>query len=227
VVGGTAGMNSNNQVSWQKDLVPVSFGGMVPANVIAVGSVTGIKNFGEFQQRITSRSVNFGTPGVGTPGHMYSEIIKRKFQANMIHVPYKGASPAMVDLINGNIDMYIGGYVVFNEMVKAGRVVPLAVIGNRPLQEAPTVPTTSSLGMPEFEPLSQIVNVFWVSSKTPPDIIRQLQINLSKAYNNEKSSLQEKMLIDASYPVPLNFVEYVTKNTQLWEDFSRSLNLNR
>ena len=93
----------------------------------------------------------FGSSGIGTPPHMASELFKRMAGIEVRHIPYKGATPALMDLIAGRIDFTIDGVSLSGPQAKAGKIRPLAVTSAQRLAPFPDWPTLAESGVPGYE----------------------------------------------------------------------------
>ena len=113
-----------------------------------------------------------GSTGIGSPHHLAGELFKTMAGVKMIHVPYKGASPALVDVAAGHIEVYFGAMVSVLPHVKSGRLRPLAVTSIKRAAVVPDLPTLDEQGLKGFETGSW----FWVSAPagTPSEIITKL-----------------------------------------------------
>lgn len=118
-------------------------------------------------------ALNYGSPGIGTPPHLASELFKRSANLKVVHVPYAGAPAAMNDLIAGRLTFTFGTVNVQLPQVKAGRIRALAVTSLTRLEALPDVPTVAESGLPGFEYIG------WLGiaapAGTPAPIVERLQ----------------------------------------------------
>jgi len=96
-------------------------------------------------------AINYGTPGVGSPAHLGIESFKAMTGTNMVHVPYKGNGPAMIDLMAGQIQLVFGSAVSVAPQARAGKLKALAVTGPKRAQGLPDLPTVAESGVPGYE----------------------------------------------------------------------------
>ncbi len=117
--------------------------------------------------------LNYGSPGIGTPPHMASELFVRRANLKVVHVPYAGAPAAMLDLIAGRVTFTFGTINVQLPQVKAGKIRALAVTSPTRLEGLPEIPTVAESGLPGFEYIG------WLGiaapAGTPEPIIERLQ----------------------------------------------------
>ena len=120
----------------------------------------------------------YGSSGNGSPLHMAGEMFSIQAGVEMIHVPYKGGSAHVLDLIGGRLDVIFGTTTAFNDLIAAGKVRPLAVSSAARLAEYPSVPTFAEAGYPQFT-----VNgwyALYAPAKTPDSVVARLSSELQK-----------------------------------------------
>ena len=115
---------------------------------------------------------NYASAGNGTSPHLSAELFKLMTGASMNHVPYKGAGPALVDLVGGQVGIYFGSLPATLPQVRTGKLRVLAVSGSRRSQIVPDLPTVAEAGVPGFES-NQWYGVL-APAKTPAWIVNQL-----------------------------------------------------
>ncbi len=123
--------------------------------------------------------LNFGSAGPGTGTHLTAELFQVATGTKMTHVPYKGSSPALTDLMAGNLDLMFDYPVVVMPFVKSGKLTPLAVTGRGRLSIAPEIPSVGELGFPKAE--SSAWSAVFVPAKTPPAIVKRLGDAIAEA----------------------------------------------
>jgi len=118
-------------------------------------------------------SLNWGSPGTGTPPHLAGELFSRSANLKVVHVPYAGASAAMLDLVAGRLSFTFGALNIQLPQVKAGKIRALAVTSPARLEALPEIPTVAESGLPGFEYIG------WLGiaapAGTPEPIIERLQ----------------------------------------------------
>jgi tripartite-type tricarboxylate transporter receptor subunit TctC len=152
------------------DLAPVSIVGEFSLT-LAVNAAIPAKTWTELVAYSRTKPLNFGSAGFGTPPHLAFEYLKSVSRIDAAHVPFRGAAPALTELLAGNVDasFLVSGAVI--EYVKSGKLRALAVSAPTRLASMPDVPTASEAGIPDFE--ARFANLLWVPAKTP-DSIQQL-----------------------------------------------------
>jgi tripartite-type tricarboxylate transporter receptor subunit TctC len=156
------------------DFVPITQIVRSPA-VLSASPARGIKTVTDLRQRAASgEKLSYGSWGIGGLGHLAGESMNRSLNLNMVHVALRGEAPVVMDLLGGNIDVGWSSVPTALEYVKAGRLVPIAVMGRERSSALPKVPTLRELGF--SEPLYE-TNV-WIGllapAKTPQPIIDRL-----------------------------------------------------
>ncbi|WP_217618181.1 tripartite tricarboxylate transporter substrate binding protein [Achromobacter sp. GbtcB20] len=155
----THGINPSlySRVSYDagKDFTPVTLLATVP-NVLVVGPNVKAGNVQELIAFIRSQGdkTNMGSAGAGTPGHLAGEMFKSEAKLQFTHVPYKGGSPAITDLIGGQIDFMFTTIPGVLPHVKAGSLRALAVTSPERSSAMPDVPTMAESGLPGFQAVS-------------------------------------------------------------------------
>jgi tripartite-type tricarboxylate transporter receptor subunit TctC len=123
--------------------------------------------------------LSYGSPGIGTPPHLAAELFKRTAQIDVVHVPYKGFSPALTDLMAGRIDYMTDNVGLLTQQVAAGKIRALAITAPKRLAAAPDVPTMAEAGMPGYEFTSWMGVA--VPAGTPAAIVQRLNAELVRA----------------------------------------------
>ena len=121
----------------------------------------------------TKPSLHYGTAGSGTFPHLATELFIDRAGIEMVHIPYKGAGPAMIDLLGGVYQFKIDAFPTSAVQIKAGKIKPLAVTSSERMPQIPDVPTVAELGFPGFE------TTFWMAvlapAGTPKDVVQTLE----------------------------------------------------
>lgn len=123
--------------------------------------------------------VTFGSAGPGTGTHLTAELFQTAAGIKMTHIPYKGSSPALTDLMAGSIDVMFDYPAVVLPFIQAQKLKPLAVTSKKRLTGAPDVPAVSELSLPSAE--STAWGAVFLPAKTPPEIAKRLGDEIAKA----------------------------------------------
>lgn len=178
---------------------------------------TGIKSVKELvaQAKAKPGSINFGSPGVGTPHHMAMELFKTQAQLFMLHVPYRGSAGYTQDLLSGEINVGFLPIHVAQGFVKSGRLTPLAVGGGKRHPVAPEVPTFEELGVRGVD--VDMWYAFFVPAKTPAPVV--LRLNSDIVAIMKQADVREvlgKAGLDADSSTPEALSSVVGKDYPRW-----------
>ena len=128
-----------------KDLMPVALAAVVPLALV-VPAKAPYSTLPEFLSALKAKpKMTFASAGIGTPGHFAGELLKLQFDDNLTHVPYKGAGPALNDLIGNHVDFYFPGCPAAAPHVKAGTLKILALSSAKRSPAAPDIPTVAEV----------------------------------------------------------------------------------
>jgi tripartite-type tricarboxylate transporter receptor subunit TctC len=135
-----------------KDLQPIALAGVVPLALV-VPANSPFSTVGQWVAALRSnQALTFASAGIGTPGHLGGELLKLRLDNKLIHVPYKGAGPALNDVVGGQVDFYFPGYPGAVPLVQGGRVKMLAVSTAKRSPLAPDTPTVAeATGLANFD----------------------------------------------------------------------------
>jgi tripartite-type tricarboxylate transporter receptor subunit TctC len=162
--------------------------------------------------------LNFATSGNGTSQHLSAELFKSMAGVNMVHIPYKGSAPALVDLLSGQVPVMFENILTVVPHIKAGSLRALAVTGAKRWPTLADLPTIAEAGLPGYE-ISGFYGIV-VPAGTPKPIIAKLNKELTRIISNP--DLRERLLIQGFEPSPSTpdeFAEliktYIAKNAQI------------
>jgi len=160
------------------------FGG--PPAVLAVNPSLEAKDLREFVNLAKTRPLSYGSPGNGTQGQLVAELFKRRAGIELQHVPYKGASGAVTDLIAGHIPVVSTTLTTAASQIRAGRARGLAISAPMRLADFPGIPTFAELGYPD------LVATVWFSlsgpANLPADIVERLNAEVNRALDPQVSA---------------------------------------
>jgi tripartite-type tricarboxylate transporter receptor subunit TctC len=133
------------------EFVPITRVAVVPS-VMYMSPAVPVKTLGEFvaYAKANPGKLSYSSPSVGTTPHLAVERLKQLTGIELVHVPYRGAPPAMQALITGDVQLYLAGWGVGRAFVGSGKAKALAVASDKRLPNAPDVPTASESGVPGY-----------------------------------------------------------------------------
>lgn len=176
------------------------------------------KNFQEFlaYAKANPGKLNYASNGIGTAAHLTAEFFDLSSGVSMVHVPYKGTSPVLNDIIADHVDLTFIQYSAFLDLHKAGRVKILAIAAPSRIAALPDVPTMAEMGFPEI--ISNTWNILSAPPKTPPAILSKLNraINdiisdpgIKKRFAEMETTVEAGSLDDAK--------KYVAADRERWK----------
>lgn len=189
---GTSGNMAANKVLYRNlkfdtevDLVPISVA-YTTCNVLIVSAAGPLKSIADLVAvaKKNPGTLLFGSPGVGTAGHLIAELFKTTTGTQLVHVPYRGQSQVINDLLGGHLSMSFEVAATAIPVVESGKMRALAVTCPRRLPQLPDVPTFAEAGVQglTLEGLALVA----AHGKTPPDIVKKLNEAVVKIVNSSK-----------------------------------------
>ena len=208
-----------------KDLAPVMQISRFPL-VLEVSEKSPIKNFKDYVEhaRKADNRVTFGSAGNGTPQHLGGELFKATAKVDISHVPYKGAGPAIVDLMGGQITSMFDILGSSMQHIQSGKFRPLAVTTKARSAMLPQVPTISELGYPDFDYYAW--HGISTTAGTPQPVIARLNAELRAIFSDE--AFKAKWLEIGSEIVvgtPEQFDAVIKTEARKMDGLIRSLNI--
>ncbi len=190
---------------------------MAAPSVLVVGTGVPASDLKELIALVKAKpgQLTFASSGSGGSPHLAGEMLKLRAGLDLIHVPYKGAAPAMADVIGGVVTMGFKTALSAIPQMQAGKVKPIAVASNKRLAQIPNVPTMAEAGFPDFEVSSW--NGLFAPIKTPPELIAKLNRECQKIL--ALPDIKEKFSLQAADPIggsPEQFRDYVRVEIERW-----------
>lgn len=208
-----------------RDFTPVGML-VVSPHVLAVNPSVPAKTLKEFVDlaRANPGKLNYATSGNGSVPHVGVELFKQQNRLFITHVPYRGAGPAMLDVVAGNVEMTVATPPSLLAFVQSGKMRPLAVAASKRLPQMPDVPTAAEAGFPGFE-LEAWVALF-APMGTPPATIAKLTEAAKTAMESpavRKSA--EAAGVEIRYMTPPQLDSVVRKDIAYWSNVIKTANI--
>ncbi|MFM1988123.1 MAG: hypothetical protein RJA99_1080 [Pseudomonadota bacterium] len=222
MVMGSIGPNAANYAIFPKlpyapgDFAPVAHVVSMP-NVLLVHPSVPATTVAELVALAKAKpgALSIASSGTATSSHLAGEMLKMRAGIDLVHVPYKGASPALTDLLGGQVQVMVDNLVTALPHVNAGRLRALAVTTAQRTAELPAVPTVAESGYPGFEV------VVWVglltSSKVPSPIVERLHTEVAQVLAMPSVRQRLAEMGGASLPMsPAQFGAFIAAETEKW-----------
>ena len=198
-----------------KDFSPISLVASSSLMLVANPSVP-VKNVADLiaYSKANPGKINFGSSGTGTPLHLGGELFNVQAGTTLNHVPYKGAAPALTDVLGGQIQTAMVGTPAALPFVKTGKLTAIGVTSLKRSSNAPEIPAIAET-LPKFE--VELVYAMVAPAGTPKDIINKLNSQLVSVLNNPeiKSQLNSKGF-DVISSSPEQLGEYIKSEVSKW-----------
>lgn len=176
----------------QKDFAPVGLMARFPL-ILAANPASAPANARQLVDAIRKApgKLSYASPGIGSPHHLAMEMLKERAKLEVEHVAYKGAAPAVQDVVGGQVPLMVVDTASGLPMLRAGRLKPMAVFSRTRLPSLPDVPTLMELGLTDTEAFAWQGMV--VPAATPADVVARLSTELRRAIESPavKARLQE------------------------------------
>ncbi|HWZ47380.1 MAG TPA: tripartite tricarboxylate transporter substrate binding protein [Herbaspirillum sp.] len=199
-----------------KDFVPIVLVAQQPM-VLVVASTSPYKSVADLLKgaRENKDGLKIGLAGNGTVGYLAGEMLARRANVKLLNIPYKGASPALVDLIGGQFDLYFGNTQSVMALVGSGKLRALAVTSAKRLKALPSVPTLAESGFPGFEAVT------WSGLVGPAHMPVAVVAQINQQVNQilQRPDMLEKMTAEGSDALggsPQDFALYLKSEQTKW-----------
>jgi tripartite-type tricarboxylate transporter receptor subunit TctC len=208
----------------ERDFAPIALLATTP-NLLVTSPKSGFNSVAGLIAKAKQSAISYGSPGVGSQLHLAVELFKQKTGIEMMtHVPYRGTTPALNDLLGGHIDVLVSNLPVALPVIKSGTVVPLALTTAERSPLVPDVPTLAEVGVPGIDVTS------WYGLLAPratPKPVLDAIFTVTADVLNSKA-LQEKL--DAQglavrIEAPDVFAERIRRETAVWAAIIRARNI--
>jgi tripartite-type tricarboxylate transporter receptor subunit TctC len=186
-----------NPYDWEKDLAPISLIASTPNLLVVPASspVKSLQDIGELAKK--NGRVTYGSPGVGSSVHLAGELYKSLTGVSMTHVPYKGVTPAELDLVAGTIDLMFDSISTAVPLVEGNKLRAIAVTGSQRIKALPNVPTMIELGLKGYD--VGATYMMMAPGKTPAPVIQRLVAAIGEI--SKQPDVQRT--VEGLYAIPL------------------------
>jgi tripartite-type tricarboxylate transporter receptor subunit TctC len=208
--------------STEKDLMPISVLAEVP-EVLVSNSKAPFTTFAEFvaYAKANPGKLDYASAGIGTLPHLSMELLLQRVGIKVTHIPYRGAAPAMTDLLSNSVQIKLDTYATSNPQVQAGGLRMLAIASSRRSKLMPDTPTIAELGLPGYE------GILWIGmmapAGTPQAIVDKLVTASAKAARDP--SVVERLTrdgVDLVGGTPAEFSALITRELTQWHDLAKA-----
>jgi tripartite-type tricarboxylate transporter receptor subunit TctC len=207
------------------DFAPVTLIASYP-DLMAVPNASPAKTVAEFIAYANGNGgrTTFASAGTGSSPHLAGELFKRRAGIEMTHMPYRGAGPAVTDVIAGRVDVIFNTFGSTLSLVRDGQLRGLAVTSAKRFPAAPELPSIAEAALPGFDVTAWYA--LYVSAQTPPDIVRKLNADVvavpAEPAIREKMELLGVAVIGST---PEELARHLRAETELWGPVIRAANI--
>ncbi len=220
-----AALQSKLPYDTERDLVPVAMVAEIPELLVSHPSAP-FSDFAGFvaYAKANPGKLNYASAGNGTLPHVTMELMLRGLGLDVAHIPYRGAAPAMTDLLAGQVQLKLDTYATANQYVASGKLRALGIASRARSALMPDVPTIAEMGLPGYE------GVLWMGivapAGTPKPVIDKLASAVKHALDTP--ALAERLKRDGINPVggtPEQFAELIRREIEQWRALAKSANI--
>lgn len=175
-------LTSKASYSPTKDFIPVAELARGPG-ILVVNSQSPYKTLADFVAAAKKQSsgLSYASGGMGTTSHLPMEMFQKEAKVELLHVPYKGVAPAVIDLIGGRVDSMMGTPTSMLSGLKSGQIHPLAITSEERSAEFPDIPTFKELGFP------QVTYIIYISLVARAGISKKMRADIAATFNAVKN----------------------------------------
>jgi len=222
----TAALSENINFDVMKDFTPVSVLATTPVILVVHPSVNArtVQELVALAKAQPGR-LNYASGGSGGVQHLATELLKQEAKIELVHVPYKGTGPGLIDLLAGQVQLTLTSPPSVLPHLQSGKLRALAITGNARLAAAPAVPTFKESGLPGVA--VEIWYGLLAPSRTPPALVARIAKSVAEVAN--MSDFKEKMTRGGTDPVgntPAQFAVYFRSEREKWVKVAREANVN-
>jgi tripartite-type tricarboxylate transporter receptor subunit TctC len=209
----------------QRDFAPISIAAQIPEVLVAHKDVP-FATFAEFvaYARAHPRELTYSSAGIGSHPHVTTELMLHRLGIEVVHVPYRGAAPALMDLVAGRVQLKLDSLATSTPHLQSGALRLLAIASSARSPMAPETPTIVESGLPGFE------GILWMGvlapAGTPPEVVVALAQAVSRAVRTPE--VAERLSAQGVEPVggtPAEFAAQIAREIPLWREVIRAANI--
>jgi tripartite-type tricarboxylate transporter receptor subunit TctC len=208
-----------------RELAPVTLIGTA-AYVVVVNASLPVKSISDLVALAKSRpgQLSYGSGGIASPAHLSIELLQQQTGVRMVHVPYKGGAPALVDLVSGRIQLMANPISSSMAFIKGGKLRPIAVTSSSRTRTLPEVPTISEAGLGSYH-----VNTWYglfAPAKTPPAIVQFVANSVSKSLRDPGVAKRlAEFDVEPAGNSPQEFSRFVRDEVKRWGEVVEKANI--
>ncbi|MFM1990153.1 MAG: hypothetical protein RJA99_3110 [Pseudomonadota bacterium] len=201
----------------QKDLVPVTMLSYVPNVLVINPQKLPFRSYDEFFRYLKANpgKLNYASAGNGTSHHLTVELYKTMTRTFVTHIPYRGAGPALQDLLAGQVDLMFDGLGSSMPQIKAGKLLPLAVTSDKRSFALPDVPTLAEKGVAGYD--ARTWYAIWAPAGTPRDVVVRMQQEVARGLAGaELKEIWTSLGAEPGGQAPEVMQQFVTAEISKW-----------
>jgi len=209
----------------EKDIVPVSIVAEVP-EVLVSHPAAPFKTFPEFvaYAKANPGKLNYASAGIGTLPHVTMELLLQRTGIKVAHIPYRGAAPAMNDLLSGQVQLKLDTFATSNPHVAAGKLRMLGIASKARSKLMPDTPTIAEMGLPGYE------GILWIGivapAGTPKPVIEKLAATSAKAARAPDVIEKFRNIgVDQVGGTTAEFAALIARELPQWRDLAKAGNI--
>jgi len=208
-----------------KELAPVSMVAQAPQIIVATNGLPAndIQTLIQYARQHPGK-LNYASSGYGSVPHLAGELLRQRMGVDIAHIPYKGAGGAVVDLIAGQVDLYITSPAGVMQQIESGQIKALAVTGKERLAALPNVPTAAEAGLQDYEMGSWFA--VYAPAGTAPAVVDRLNAEIRQALENpqiRQRALAGGMALE--YSTPPQLAAFTAQQVDYWRDIVHTAGL--
>jgi tripartite-type tricarboxylate transporter receptor subunit TctC len=221
-----AALNSKLPYDTERDIVPVAIVAEVPELLVShpAAPFQSFAGFVDYAKKNPGK-LNYASAGNGTLPHLTMELLLRRTGIEVAHIPYRGAAPAMTDLLAGQVQLKMDTYATASQLVADGKLRALAFASRERSALMPDVPTVAEMGLPGYE------GILWIGMVAPAGVPKPVIDKLAAAVQRavRAPALAERLKRDGVEPVgstPQAFGEVIARETKEWRALAQAARIS-